>query len=63
MKTNELNNPFFRPVSYSEQQGIQGGSVLLCLCIAAVVGAAAYQVFGDWDNFKAGLRGLPEIKD
>jgi hypothetical protein len=63
MKTIELNDRFFRPVSISEQEGIQGGSILLGLCIAAVVGAAAYQIFSDWDNFKAGLRGAPEIKE
>ena len=62
MKTCELNSQFFQPVSTSEQEDIQGGSIILGLICVAIVGAAATEIFGDWDNFKAGLRGAPEIR-
>jgi hypothetical protein len=63
MKTNEFNSQFFSPVSTSEQMEIQGGFVIIGLICAAIVGAAAAQIFSDWDNFKAGLKGAPEIKE
>jgi hypothetical protein len=62
MKTNEPDRLYFHPVTVSEQREIQGGSVLLGLLLVAVAGAAATEIFRDWDNFKAGLAGKPEIK-
>jgi hypothetical protein len=60
MKTCELNSWYFQPVTVPEQREIQGGSVILGLLCVAVAGAACTEIFRDWDNFKAGLRGLPE---
>ena len=62
MKTCELDNRFFQPVTFPEQREIQGGCIILVLICAAVAGAAAAEIFGDWDNFKAGLMGGVERK-
>jgi hypothetical protein len=53
----------FRDIPESCQREISGGSLLGSLLVAAgaaVIGAASYNIFRDWDNFKNGLLGLPE---
>lgn len=55
----------FREVPDSRQTEINGGSLLGSLVVAAgaaIVGAASYNIFRDWDNFKNGLLGNPEEK-
>jgi|GEM_PF-1335118 len=62
MKTCVFENQFFQPVTLAQQREIQGGCIILGLICVAIVGAAATEIFSDWDNFKAGLAGKAEIK-
>ena len=53
----------FRDILAHLQMDTSGGSLLGSLLVAAgaaIIGAASYNVFRDWDNFKNGLLGLPE---
>jgi hypothetical protein len=45
----------------SELRLIEGGSILGGLAIGLAIAAFA-QIVGDWDNFKNGLAGRPEVK-
>jgi len=58
MKT-EMTMEGFNEISQSDQKEINGGlwPVLGCLIVAA-----ATEIMSDWDNFKNGLKGLPEQK-
>jgi bacteriocin-like protein len=48
---------YYVELSESELRQIEGGSILGGLAIAAFA-----QIVGDWDNFKNGLAGRPEVK-
>jgi hypothetical protein len=62
MKT-ELSLEGFSEISPCEQQEINGGvwPILARILVGAAV-AAVTEIIDDWDNFKNGLRGLPEQK-
>ncbi len=45
----------------SELKQIEGGSILGGLAIGLAITVFA-QIVGDWDNFKNGLAGRPEVK-
>lgn len=61
---NEMNaiKNGFRPLSGNEIQDTRGGFGICALILIGLAGAAGAEIFGDWDNFKAGLKGLPEVK-
>ncbi len=56
MKT-EMTLEGFNEISQSEQKEINGGIWPL---VASLIVAAVTEVLSDWDNFKNGLKGLPE---
>ncbi len=59
----ELELEGFSEVSQSEQQEINGGLLPFLLGIlSGIVIASATELIDDWDNFKNGLKGLPEQK-
>ena len=53
----ENRNHQISDLTLIEQREINGGILWEALVVAAVVA-----VIADWDNFKAGLAGKPEIK-
>ncbi len=59
MKTTENSDQLFTPLGQAECKNINGG--ILGVIGLAIVGAVLYEVISDWDNFKAGLAGKPEI--
>ena len=59
MKTTEHPDQFFTPLNPAECNRINGG--IWALIAGALIGAAIYEIVDDWDNFKAGLAGRPEI--
>jgi len=52
----ESRNYQIRDLTLTEQREVNGGIVWEALLIAAVA-----NVIADWDNFKAGISGKPEI--
>ncbi|MCK4747905.1 MAG: hypothetical protein KAT15_12735 [Bacteroidales bacterium] len=55
----EISTGDFRELSLQDQQEINGG----ILPILGLIGVAAIaQIIIDWDNFKNGLMGRPEVK-
>jgi hypothetical protein len=48
-------------LSESELSRIEGGSFIGGLAIGLLITAFA-QIVGDWDNFKNGFAGRPEVK-
>lgn len=65
MKTTKIHEPRFETIEHNECARINGGSFLVAIAIGLAIGvgsAAGSEIFGDWDNFKAGLAGKPEIK-
>jgi bacteriocin-like protein len=48
-------------LSESELKQIEGGSILGGLALGLAIAAFA-QIIGDWDNFKNGFAGRPEVK-
>jgi hypothetical protein len=50
----------FQPLKAGELHETRGG-ILAALATGLLI-AAGVAIINDWDNFKAGLRGLPEIK-
>jgi hypothetical protein len=48
-------------LSEPELKQIEGGSILGGLAIGLAIAAFA-QIIGDWDNFKNGFAGRPEVK-
>jgi hypothetical protein len=52
----ESRNYQIRDLTLTEQKEVNGGILWEALLVAAFVA-----VIGDWDNFKAGLAGKPEI--
>ena len=54
----------FVPMGQNELEETYGGCPgILAPIIVAAVGAAIAEIISDWDNFKAGLLGKPEIKN
>jgi len=51
----------FIPLNGDEIQNIRGGFTILAAIAIGLAVAAGAEIFSDWDNFKAGLRGRPEI--
>jgi hypothetical protein len=54
------NLSHYREIDKDELSGIYGG--IIWYVIGGIIIAVANEVVSDWDNFKAGLRGQPEIK-
>ncbi len=52
-----------KPLNKKELIGINGGCPILLPIFVAAAGAAISEIISDWDNFKAGLLGKPEIKN
>jgi hypothetical protein len=50
----------FLPLNREEMYETKGG--ILAAILAGLAIAAGAAIINDWDNFKAGLMGLPEIK-
>ena len=50
----------FQELNQSELVGISGG--VIWYIVGGLVIAIAKEVMSDWDNFKAGLTGQPEVK-
>jgi hypothetical protein len=62
MKT-ELSLEGFSEISQSRQQEINGGLLpFVAGILSSIVVAAVTEIIDDWDNFKNGLKGLPEQK-
>ena len=61
---NEMNvsKNGFLPLDGNEIQNTRGGFGIGALILIGLAGAAGAEIFGDWDNFKAGLLGLPEVE-
>ena len=52
---------YYVELNESELKQIEGGSILGGLAIGLIITAFA-QIVGDWDNFKNGIVGRPEVK-
>ena len=50
----------FHELNQSEMASVSGG--VIWYIIGGIAVAMAREVMSDWDNFKAGLTGQPEIK-
>jgi len=53
------NLGYFHELDKDELSGIAGG--VIWFIIGGLIVAVAKEVISDWDNFKAGLAGQPEI--
>ncbi len=51
----------FLPLNREEMHEIHGGILLVILAGIAIAAGAA--IINDWDNFKRGLMGMPEIHE
>jgi hypothetical protein len=51
----------FIPLNEEEAQNTCGGLGVLAAIAVGLAIAAGAEIFSDWDNFKAGLMGRPEI--
>jgi len=54
------NLSYYRELDKEELSGIYGG--VIWYIVGGVIIAVVNEIVSDWDNFKAGLRGQPEIK-
>ncbi|MCL2502109.1 MAG: hypothetical protein FWE30_07220 [Bacteroidales bacterium] len=61
MKNLNLNECGVCEISQKEMAETNGGVGLLELILIGIVVGAVIEVINDWDNFKAGLTGQPEI--
>ena len=61
MKTNDNPDQLFTPLDQAECYRTNGGGGFLGPILGAIAAAIIYEVTSDWDNFKAGLAGKPEI--
>ena len=52
----------FREITDSGLREINGGGLGSAI-LAGIVGAVCVAVLSDWDNFKNGLMGYPEVKN
>ena len=62
MKTLELEKIGVQGMDTIQMRETNGGIGILAAIAAGIAIAAGAEIFGDWDNFKAGLKGEPEIK-
>ncbi|SEF91822.1 hypothetical protein [Algoriphagus boritolerans] len=53
----------FKELSIEEMQETAGGLGFWATIGAGLIVATGVAIISDWDNFKAGLRGEPEIID
>ena len=61
MNAMNVSNNRFVPLNEEEIQKTRGGCAILAAIAVGLTIAAGAQIFSDWDNFKAGLMGRPEI--
>lgn len=61
MKNEIVNNAQLKTLSNEELVLTRGGIGILAAIVIGLAIAAGAEIFGDWDNFKAGLMGRPEI--
>jgi len=61
MKTKNVIETGFLPLNGNEIQNTRGGFGICALILIGLAGAAGAEIFGDWDNFKAGIAGEPEM--
>jgi bacteriocin-like protein len=52
----------FEELSFEEMQRVEGGLGFWETVAAGLIVATVVAIIDDWDNFKAGLQGKPEIK-
>ncbi|MBW3466256.1 class IIb bacteriocin, lactobin A/cerein 7B family [Arthrospiribacter ruber] len=52
----------FEELSFEEMVEVEGGLGFWATVGAGILVASAVAIISDWDNFKAGLKGEPEIK-
>lgn len=52
----------FENLSFKEMTEVNGGLSFIATIAAGIIIYAASEIINDWDNFKAGLKGEPEIK-
>lgn len=52
----------FEELSFEEKLELKGGLSFWGTVAAGVIVATVVAIIDDWDNFKAGLKGEPEIK-
>lgn len=57
MKSFDLNALGVQEMNAQETCGCNGGSLTLGAIAAGIIIAAAAEIIGDWDNFKAGING------
>jgi hypothetical protein len=55
-------NDCLRELTIDEQKEINGGVFGIDDLIIGIAVGAALEIISDWDNFKRGLAGQPEIK-
>lgn len=63
MKTNEIKSYKCDLLSETELKMHSGGLGILAAIAVGLAVAAGAEIFGDWENFKRGLKGLPESKN
>jgi len=61
MNAIDVSKNRFVPLSEEEARNTKGGVGILAAIAIGLAIAAGAEIFGDWDNFKAGLMGRPEI--
>ena len=61
MNAMDVSKNRFIPLSEEEAQNTRGGFGVLAAIAVGLAIAAGAEIFSDWDNFKAGLMGRPEI--
>ena len=62
MKTLELEKFGVQEMNTIKMKETNGGFGILAAIAIGIAIAAGAEIFSDWDNFKAGLTGKPEIK-
>jgi hypothetical protein len=61
MNAMDVSKNRFVPLSEEEARNTCGGFGVLAAIAVGLAIAAGAEIFSDWDNFKAGLMGRPEI--
>ena len=62
MKTLELEKIGVQEMNIKQMKETNGDFGILAAIVIGLAIAGGAEIFGDWDNFKAGLKGEPEIK-
>jgi len=60
MKTLELEKIGVQEMNTKQMKKINGGFGILAAIVIGLAIAGGAEIFGDWDNFKAGLKGERE---